>query len=438
VRRVIRAIATSLALILMGRLSSAAPESSPKAPVLLLLRDDTALNTWLLARSHQVGAASARVGQASADLDASRQLAPNPSVDFGVGDIVLGPTNPEGLHFRDTAIYSIGISQTIELGKRGPRADAARLRLDASRQDYRGTLAGRVTDVRYALGRLVYFQARQTQLEESLRSAVRGLDLEQRRLDLQDLSGNDFDRLVLDTMTLEADVAKNQAELGVAAADCRALLTAPCDLSPAGITELDGAAALPAGANAKTALTTRPDLESLRLQGEAALADSVLARRRVIPDPTVRVGYTHDNLTISGDQADTLGVTLALPLPIFDHGQYDAARATARTREIQFEHDALTTEAQASADGLWQKRALLEATLAKLTSQALPKSLQIVESTNKAFDQGQLSLTDLLLARRTHIGLVLAVMELRFDLFTVRNDLRRVLGLDANLPEATR
>jgi len=48
-------------------------------------------------------------------------------------------------------------------------------------------------------------------------------------------------------------------------------------------------------------------------------------------------------------------------------------------------------------------------------------------------NRGGVSMTDLLLARRTHTDLLLKVMDLQFDLFTVRNDLRRVLGMDADL-----
>lgn len=434
----IQILVASLAFVLAS-LPGRAPAEQAPAPVLLLLRDDVALKAWLAMRSRQVGAAAARVDEAKADLGSSEILAPNPSIDLGLSDLVVGPSNPEGLGFQDTAVYSAGISQTIELGKRGPRIDAAKLRRDASGQDYLATLAAQLTDVRYGLGKLVYFQARQSELEESLRSAMLVSELEHRRLELQDLSGNDYNRLVLDTMALEAEVAKNQAELTSAAADCRALLLASCDVSGVDISELDVAAPTPPTAGAESVrLVDRPDLESLRLQSQASLADATLARRRAIPDPTLRFGFVHDKLTISGDQPNTIGVTLSLPLPIFDHGQYDAARAAARTRELGLQRAQLVTEAQATLDGLVRKRGYLEATLEKLSRQALPKSSQIVESTSKAFDQGQLSMTDLLLARRTHIGLVLSLMELRFDLFTVRNELRRVLGLDAAVPVATR
>ena len=47
-----------------------------------------------------------------------------------------------------------------------------------------------------------------------------------------------------------------------------------------------------------------------------------------------------------------------------------------------------------------------------------PQSETIVATTAKAFDHGQVSMTDLLLARRTHITLLLNVLALKFDFFT--------------------
>jgi cobalt-zinc-cadmium efflux system outer membrane protein len=84
----------------------------------------------------------------------------------------------------------------------------------------------------------------------------------------------------------------------------------------------------------------------------------------------------------------------------------------------------------ADAEELASRRAFLERGVETLENDAIPRSEAILSTTNKAFDQGQVSLTDLLLARRTHIGLLLGLLDLKFDFFSVRNDLWRVLGLD--------
>ena len=73
----------------------------------------------------------------------------------------------------------------------------------------------------------------------------------------------------------------------------------------------------------------------------------------------------------------------------------------------------------------------METTLRTLQEEAVPTSSRVLESTLAAVNRGGMSMTDLLLARRTHTDLLLKVMDLQFDLFSVRNDLRRALGLDA-------
>jgi outer membrane protein TolC len=54
----------------------------------------------------------------------------------------------------------------------------------------------------------------------------------------------------------------------------------------------------------------------------------------------------------------------------------------------------------------------------------------VVASTTAAYERGQISMTDLLLARREHAALLLEEADTRFGLFSVENDLRRTLGMD--------
>ena len=75
----------------------------------------------------------------------------------------------------------------------------------------------------------------------------------------------------------------------------------------------------------------------------------------------------------------------------------------------------------------------LDRLLSALGTTAIPKSQSILDTTLAAYNRGQLSLTDLLLARRTHTDLVLRRMDLQFETFRARNELRRTLGLDAEL-----
>ena len=99
-------------------------------------------------------------------------------------------------------------------------------------------------------------------------------------------------------------------------------------------------------------------------------------------------------------------------------------------------------EARGQVEALLAIRRTLDATLATLAADALPKAAQIIATTRRAFDLGQTRLADLLLVERTHRELLLEVLDTRFQLFEVRAQLRQVLGLDdadaARAPGRTR
>jgi cobalt-zinc-cadmium efflux system outer membrane protein len=414
--------------------ASGSGSAAEHADVRELLADPAALVRFLERHSREVLAAAARREQAVADL-AQARLLPNPTLSAGLGDVPVGETNPPGLHLDDTAVYSIGVAQTIEIKKRGPRIESARLRLGSQRESELDALSDAVGRARLAIGRLLHLRMRQQVLEESLAAASKLLELQRSRLEHGDLSGVDYDRLSVDAMLLDSDVVQNRAELTAAFASCHAALFESCELgvAPPDATPAEGPEIPQDAPTQETLLAERPDIRSLELQRDAALQDAVLAGRRALPDATLSVGYTRDKLVVSGDQPRTLSFGLQLTLPLFDRGQADAARARARAAESQALAAARQLEARTDVAALDERRAALESTLAALEGAALKTSRRVLDATAAAVGAGELSMTDLLLARRTHNDLALRVADLRFAAFSVRNDLRQALGLDAEL-----
>jgi cobalt-zinc-cadmium efflux system outer membrane protein len=227
---------------------------------------------------------------------------------------------------------------------------------------------------------------------------------------------------------------RTRAELDDAAADLRAILGGAYESAPAEISALGSGANLTLdGLDIDAALETRADHRAIALEVEAAHSDAQLAHARAIPDPTFGVAYTHDRLTEAGNQPDTLQLSVGINLPIFDHGQHDARKADNVAFELVQTRLQSLRDAQSDATSLLSKKSALDGVLKRMEDEALPKSKQVLDVTSAAFNRGELKLTDVLLARRTHIDLTLKHMDLQFETFNVRNDLRRVLGLDADL-----
>ncbi len=180
-------------------------------------------------------------------------------------------------------------------------------------------------------------------------------------------------------------------------------------------------------------LAERADLRSLELQRRSALEDATLARHRAIPDPELGVSFTRDWLTVAGDQPYSVTFNVGIPLPFFDTGAHDAAKAAAHARELAATARGTLVEARADLDALLDRRRYLEEAIRLVTTDSIPRSQAVLEAMRTAYNTGHVSLSDLILVQRNHRELLGKALDLRFELFSARNDVRRTLGLDGEL-----
>jgi outer membrane protein, heavy metal efflux system len=364
---------------------------------------------------------------------------PNPQLTFTTGGFVIGQTNASDggatshapLSLGQTTNYELGLGELIEIGKRGPRKDAADTRAREAGITAIGALGDRLGDATAALGKLTYATAKRDVAAVNLEAAKKLRDNEKVRLDNKDLSPLEYGRIELDTEELELQLGRAQAELASSIATCGAVLYASCAVPGLDSAALDAGAPLPAKLpEADAAIEQRPKLVAQKLEAQALGFDASLASARKIPDPTIGIGYTLDNLTIAGNQHQSLLFSVGIPLPFFDRGDHDAAAARANARALAAEDKAAVREAHGVVEALRAQHETLVTMLQRLESDSVPKSTLIIVQTQKAFDLGQARLADLLLVERAHRDLLLEVLDTRFDLFTVRAQLRQALGLD--------
>jgi len=398
------------------------------APAAQLLQDDRALAVWVTNHSPDVAAARSDVAAANAVGRGSR-LVPNPVVDISVSNFAIAhPTAP----LDHSLIYGVGLSEMVELGKRGPRIAAAGLRSKAAEGRLTATVADRVSDARSALARLIYAQARATELDASLAQARAAAQVAKGRLDHDAMSGVDYDRLLIDLAGIQTEAAHAHADAEGADAQCEATLLAACDVANAGVSALDPAAPIPASWNPAD-LAKRADVRALQQESRAAARDADLAAARAIPDLTFRLGYNRDTWT--GDLNNQLSLSVSAPLPLADHGQHAKSEALAHADQLAQQARATVIRARGDVRSLFTRKRAVEGALATLENDALPRANGVLSAQERGLLEGQLDITDLLLARREAIALRLQVLELRFELFTIRNDLRQALGLDEALAQ---
>lgn len=426
-----------LAVVLVPAfLWSATARGDDTPAIRAMLADPGQLAAWLRARDPMVESAKDRT-EAAHEQGEQARVFPNPQLQGSVGQLAVGGPNqyPPGTQgptsFSSTGNFMIGVGELFEIGKRGPRQNAADLRTREAGEAAVGTLGARLGDATATLGKLAYVAAKREAVAANLDAARKLQDLEKVRLDNKDLSALEYGRIELDTEEIEIQLGRAEAELASALAACNATLYAPC--SPAGLdaAAIDAGAPLPASLpEPDRAIADRPARQAPKLEAEALGWDATLAQHRVIPDPTVSVQYMYSRYQFSGDLPQQLALTIGIPLPMFDRGNHDAAAARANARAIDAEERAAIREQRGAVDALLAQRQTLTQTLAKLEDVEIPKSTQIIAQTRKAFDLGQARLADLLLVERAHRDLLLEVLDTRFDLFNVRAQLRQALGLD--------
>src|SRR5690349_4926497 len=165
-------------LVWIVSLASAA-RAEPAPPLRALLARPGELAAWLRERDPLIDAQRARVDAARAAARQTRAL-PNPQLNLGVSDIVIGKTNAQNggpgsenppLSLGKTLIFTAGVDQLIELGKRGPRQSAADLRVRAAAETATGTLGARLGEATQMLGKLAYVSARRSVAAANLAAA---------------------------------------------------------------------------------------------------------------------------------------------------------------------------------------------------------------------------------------------------------------------------
>lgn len=413
------------------------------APVRALLADPAQLAAWLRDHDPTSRASQAKVEQAQA-LARQAGVYPNPQLSVSLNDIALGAGNipppspdpnaqtgpgPTGLF--QTSNIAVGISELFEIGKRGPRREAAELRTREAIESSVESLGSRLSDATVALGKIAYVVAVRDVARQNL-DAAKQLEANERiRLEHKDLAGIDFSRIELDTQELEVELTRADADIAVALTACMATLFADCNVDGLDVATLDTAAALPAElSDAARAVADRPSHQAQRFEASALGQDAVLADHRKIPDPTVGLAYTYDNYNYGGSLPHSIAVSVGIPLPLLDRGNHDAAAARASARSIELSEDATIRTELGAVQGLRKQFLAVQATLDRYERESLPRSKAIVEQARKAFDLGQSGLAELLLDERAYRDLVHKILDTRFELFNVRAQLRRALGFD--------
>lgn len=357
-------------------------------------------------------------------------LRPNPTFSLTADGTQIAPDNGVWQPFAGTFI-SPGISFEIERRhKRHLRFESAQKATTIAEFTHADVERGLIFSLRSDFVNILQAKAVRQLAQDDLDYWDKVLDISRTRFSAGDIAQIDLDRLELQRAQYEADLQAAQEALENAKIQLLALLndrTPIDDFDVVGPYEFNDQ--LPARDDVrKSALDTRPDLKAALASVDKARTDHTLAIANGSTDPTLSFWYTHNGSYNNPAATNTLGVSINVPLRLFDRNQGEKLRTQLDIDRNQRLYDA--TEAQVFAD-VDSSYASVESDVGLLRpykAKYLDLSVHVRETVTFSYQHGGASLLDFLNAQSEYRSTQLNYINLVASYLTAAAQLNMAAG----------
>lgn len=399
----------SRVLLLVSVLWSGAAlgDASPASEPLTMAQ---AVSTALV-RNRDIIAARLDIETAQYDRVAA-SIYPNPVFSYNLGNLVLGQANPQYPPIPqpgplDQTQHSFSISEVIDVwAKRTARMRAAEQGIAVKRLQVEDALREVVYQVRSGFLDVLRTQEARDLARETNQRYGETVRISQSRFAAGDISQNELRKIELESLRYKTAMIDAESEFDLARQKLAGLMgLASADALPPSVVNTQARTtpeALPVLLD--RAAQQRPDLLAARQSRAAAAATLRSAQREALPDISLSVNYQHSEFTASGDNPNSLGFGLSLPVPLFDRNQAGIGRARVDERRADNGIERVWLQVQQDVAGAARRVAraqlLLDSFEAGGMAERAEAALHVAE---RAYQAGAASLLELLEAQRTHL-----------------------------------
>jgi len=256
------------------------------------------------------------------------------------------------------------------------------------------------------------------------------LDISRNRFNAGDIAQIDLDRLELQRVQYESDLQAAEENLETAKIQLLTLLNSrtPVDqLDVTGPFDFNDQL-LPRDEFRKIALDTRPDLRAAVEAVDKAQTDHKLAVANGSTDPTLSAWYTHNSSNNNPFGVNTLGVSVSIPLRIFDRNQGEKLRTQLDIRRNERLRDAAEAAVLSDVDSGY---ATLESNLILLRpykTKYLQQSVRVRDTIFFSYQHGGSSLLDFLNSQAEYRTVQLNYVNLVGSYLTAAAQLNQAVG----------
>jgi cobalt-zinc-cadmium efflux system outer membrane protein len=347
---------------------------------------------------------------------------PNPTLQVTHEPLWRGGT-------RQSETY-LNLSQQVEWSGRSARIRSAQEAAAAARAQTAADSVRLALEATKAYVDAATAETRRRRLEQVTRVFRRADSSMAERRSEGDASGYAARRIRLERARYEQRLAAARLEARSARRQL-ALLILPGEAPPVAAEPLPKAMppSISRGQALRAALRDRPELRRRQSEVDAREAARRAARRDAWPDPSVTAGYKRQS---NGAEGAFLGV--GIPLPLFDRNRGASEAASARLRAAETRQTLARREIRNEV-----RRAFAAYTSARRQSKLLGDDLlrgsgDLLRIAQTSYDEGEMSLVELLDAADAYRDARVRAVDLRAELWTRYFSLLRAMGQPIGLP----
>src|SRR5215470_11945327 len=337
------------------------------------------------------------------------RLRPNPQLSFGLSDL---PLNLSGPLIKEQT-YDYGISRTIELGgKRSKRIETADANSDLARGQFQMVVWQLTNDLKRKFYTVVLNQSLLNLARENETTFAEIVKHTTELVKAGEISGLDLDRVEVEKLKFDTDLANAERDYEVALRDLRFALGGDyraMDIDVAGTIDYEPHQ-FTHDELLDLALAARPDLKAAKLSERAADANIRLQNAQRIPDLTLGGGIEQ---VPSGSSSYTFGV--GIELPISNRNQGERAKALIEKKKAQNQEQFLTNQVLSDVDKAFVAFEKQKHRVDLYRSGVITKVNDIQNKTQIALNAGESSTLDLLDAIRTRRDTLSNFYQTLFD-----------------------
>jgi cobalt-zinc-cadmium efflux system outer membrane protein len=357
-------------------------------------------------------------------------LRPNPNFNLTVDGTQIAPSQGHWQPFTGT-FESPGVSYLHERRhKRELRQESAQkqtLIVESTHADLERTM---LFSLRGAFVQLLEAKAVLQLARENLAYYDHVLDVSREQFKVGDIAQIDLDRLELQRVQFESDEQSADVNLRTAKIQVLTLLN---DRTPIDQFDVVGPYDFQDQLQTledyrKIAMDSRPDLKAAVEAFDKAQTDHKLAVANGSTDPTFGAWYTHNSSVNNPFAVHTLGVSVGVPLRIFDRNQGEKQRTEIDIARNQRLREAAEASVLSDVDSAYATLASTQTLLRPYKAKYLGQAVRVRDTVYFSYQHGGASLLDFLNAESEYRSVQLSYLNLVGSYLTAASQMNLAVG----------